>query len=152
VFLQESLVFSGFTGFLIYGRKSVSFLNKPLFSEHKGELKMTERMITADCIDAVAIADIAETLVKPEASEETVEETTKFCVSDGRNWHPVEVPAGAGIEYLKKVTGAMSVQELQYDVAGGVYKEAEALKEGHVYEIFPVNKLAGFVAEHGMHR
>jgi len=117
------------------------------FFVHKGELKMTERMI--DCIDAVAVVEAP---VKPEASEETVEETTKFCVSDGRNWHPVEVPAGAGIEYLKKVTGAMSVQELQYDVAGDVYKEAEALKEGHVYEIFPADKIGGFVAEHGLHR
>lgn len=108
---------------------------------------MSERMITADCIDAVAVAD-----APVKAAETTVEKTTRFCISDGRNWHPVEVPAGAGIEYLKRATGAKTVQELQYDVAGAVYKEAETLKEEHVYEIFPVNRLAGFVAEHGLHR
>ncbi|MBW3002463.1 hypothetical protein KY338_04885 [Candidatus Woesearchaeota archaeon] len=110
---------------------------------------MTERMITADCIDAVAVVEAP---VLPEAAEKAAEKTIKFCVSDGREWHPVEVPAGAGVEYLKKATGAMYIQELQFDKAGNVYEEAETLKEHHVYEIFPVSRVDSFVAEHGLHK
>lgn len=107
---------------------------------------MTERMITADCIDAVAIAEAPAKHEQPE--------TVSVCVSDGSESHPVALPKDAGADYIKKATGAECVQELQYDVAGRVFREAGSLKPFHSYEIFPADrkKLESFLAEHGLHR
>ncbi|MBD3304385.1 hypothetical protein GF343_04520 [Candidatus Woesearchaeota archaeon] len=112
---------------------------------------MSERMIAADCIDAAALA---EPLVKPECAENTdTDNTVKFCVSGGREWYPVALPEGADVAFLKRLSGAVEVQEMQYDtVERYVRRESGPLRENHVYEIFPINKLAGFVAEHGLHR
>ena len=106
---------------------------------------MAERMIGLE--SEVAIAELP-------AIVDTAEKTIGFCVSDGRKWHPVALPEGSDIAFLKDAVGAMAVSELLYDVAGSNYREVTdgPIKENHVYEIFPADKVGSFVDEYGVRR
>lgn len=99
---------------------------------------MTERILAID--EAVAV----ETPVLHGISKETI----NVCISDGNIWHPVALPAN--LSYLKEETGAVHVNEMQFDVAGTMYEKAETLRPGHVYEIFPLDKkkFDNFLEEH----
>ena len=126
--------------------KTTTFLNKPNFSLHNGELKMTERMIGLDSAVAVAEAPVAPAIV------ETKTATKRFCMEIKGDWCPVQVPASYRIQDLIAAIGAREVSEMQYDTVIDRYKHLESgpIQAHHVYTPVAYNKdkLSAFLEEH----
>ena len=113
---------------------------------------MTERMIGID--EAVAVAEAP---VLPEITPTKTEKATiKFCLDDGKDWHPVEVPEDFTVQDLKRATGSPYVSELQFDTVINRHKERESgpISPHHVYEILPCReaKMEAFLDKYGLYR